>query len=164
MKFSSIKEFFYKLQSMCYAMLLLPLGILIVLYLVPGLLYSSFTIEDEQTVVLLLIIFPAVALLELTIVHLFLSARLDAISKLSGFGDRLDRYVPIAFIRTAAGVFLSIAMLVGLWLTGDSWFTGYAIAILAFIFLQRPTPENLCRQLKLKGNERELILRGELIN
>jgi len=163
MKFSSIKEFFYKLQSMCYALLLLPLGILIALYLVPSLWNYSMRIEEEQTVFLLRIAFPIIALVELTTVHLVARMKLKKISKLPSLGDRMDNYVPIAYLRTVSGVTLALLMLAGFYVTADTWFTGYTTAILLIIFLQRPTPTNLSRDLELKGNERELIMKGELV-
>lgn len=163
MKFSSIKEFFYKLQSMCYAFLLLPLGILIALYAVPQQLFIPFWIEDENVIQLLRIGFPIVALIELTTVHWVIRTKLKTISTLPSLGDRLDRYVPLAFIRTGSAVALSLLMLIGLFLTGDVWFTGYTVTILLIVFLQRPTPGTVSRHLQLRGNEKELILKGELV-
>jgi len=163
MKFSSIKEFFYKLQSMCYAFLLLPLGILIALYAVPQLLITPFWIEDEDTIQLLLTLFPLIALVELTTVHWAIGTKLKIISTMPSLGDRLDRYVPLAFIRTGSAVFVSLLMLTGVFLTGNLWFTGYTVMMLVIIFLQRPTPSSVSSQLQLKGNEKELIMKGELV-
>ena len=163
MKFSSIKEFFYKLQSMCYAFLLLPLGILIALYAIPQRIITPFWIEDEYTVFLLRVLFPVIAIVELTTVHWVIRAKLKTISTLPGLGDRLDKYVALAFLRTGSAVFVSLLMLIGLFLTGDVWFTGYAVTMLVIIFLQRPTPSGVSSQLQLRGNEKELILKGELV-
>jgi hypothetical protein len=163
MKFSSIKEFFYKLQSMCYAFLLLPLGLLIALYAVPQQLITPFWIEDTATISLLRILLPVIALIELTTVHWVIRTKLKTISTLPSLGDRLDKYVPLAFMRTLSAVFVSFLMLIGIFLTGDSWFTGYTIVMLLIIFFQRPTPAGVSNQLQLRGNEKELILKGELV-
>jgi hypothetical protein len=162
MKFSSIKEFFYKLQSMCYAFLLLPLGILIALYVVPQRLITPFRIEGEETLIMMRILLPVIALVELTTVHWVISSKLKTISVLPSLGDRLDKYVPLAFMRTLSALFVSFLMLIGIFLTGDSWFTGYTVVMLLIIFLQRPTPASVSSQLQLRGNEKELILKGEL--
>ena len=56
MEFSSIKEYFYRLQSRCYALLLLPLLLLIALYLLQRFASLTFTALDEDTVFILNIV------------------------------------------------------------------------------------------------------------
>jgi hypothetical protein len=163
MKFSSIKEFFYKLQSMCYAFLLLPLSVLIALSALPQRFITPFWIEDNYTIMLLRVIFPLLALIELTTVHWVIRTKLKIILTLPSLGDRLDKYVPLAYLRTGSAVGVALVMLLGLFLTGDVWFTGYTVVMLIIIFWQRPTPESVSRQLQLRGNEKELILKGELV-
>jgi len=161
MKFSSIKEYFYRLQSVCYALLLLPLGLLIVVYFTKS-QSESFIVEDEQYVLVLKILFTVIAIAELTIVHLFLKSKFKQIMVLPSLGDRLDKFVSISFIRTAVGITSSLIMLLGFFLTGNNWFIALILIILCIVFFQRPTPSRLCQELQLKGSEKELILNGEL--
>ncbi len=163
MKFSSIKEYFYKLQSMCYALSLFPLAAMIALYAVPEALSAPFIIADAETVYWLQLVLPVVALIELTTVHWVIRVKLNKIIPMPSLGDRLDQFVPLAFIRTVTAVVASLLMLVALFLTGNIWFTGYAVALLLIVFLQRPTPTAVVSQLQLRGNEKELILKGELV-
>jgi hypothetical protein len=163
MKFSSIKEFFYKLQSRCYALLLLPLAIVIAFYLAPQIAADLFIITDQEMLLLLKIIFPIIAIIELTTVHLVIRSKLKKIVIIPGLGDRLDAYVPLTMIRNTTGIFVSMIMLTGLYLTSDILFTGYTIVMLLIVFIQRPTPAGVVRHLELRGSEKELILKGELV-
>lgn len=163
MKFSSIKEYFYKLQSMCYACMLLPLAVMILLYAIPRALSSGFFMNDKELIQWLLIAFPVFVLIELTTVHWVIHILLKRMITMPGMGDRLDKYVSVVVIRTATGVMMSLLMLLGLYSTGDVFFTGYAVAMLGIVFLQRPTPAGVVSDLKLRGSEKELILKGELV-
>lgn len=161
MKFSSIKEYFYKLQSRCYALLLLPLALIIAFYVISRTGENLFQF-DEHLKILLLILFPSIALIELTTVHLVLRRRLKQMRKIPGLGDKLDRYVSISSTATAASISASLLMLVGLFLTGDELFTVFFFVCVGLVYLQRPTPLYFSKQLQLKGDERELILKGKL--
>jgi hypothetical protein len=161
MKFSSIKEYFYKLQSRCYALLLLPIALMIGFYLINRTRENLIDLDDTFRM-LLRILFPSIAIIELTTVHLVLRGRLKQIRKLQGLGERLDKFVPISSLTTAASISASLLMLVGLFLTGDELFTVLFLLCIALVYLQRPTPVYFIRQLQLKGDERQLILKGKL--
>ena len=163
MNFSSIKEYFYRLQSRCYALLLLPVLLLIAIYAMQRFTSLSFTTEDTELVFVLKIVLPAMALLELTSVHLVAFLKLKKIRKLRGMGERLDAYAILVTMKMIAGDVASVMMLAGLILTGEELFIGFFMLCLIFILFQRPTPARLSRQLQLKGDEKELILKGELV-
>ncbi|PZR38002.1 MAG: hypothetical protein DI538_10790 [Azospira oryzae] len=163
MKFSSIKEYFYRLQSRCYALLLLPLVLLITQYLFQRFAHLNLVLLDEEIVFYLKIIVPFVAVLELTSVHLVVYLKLKSIRQMKGMGDRLDRYASLATLKMSIGVSSSVIVLVGFMLTAEEWFIGFFMICLLYILLQRPTPKRLSGQLQLKGDERELILKGELV-
>ena len=163
MNFSSIKEYFYRLQSRCYALLLLPVLLLIALYAMQRFTSLRFTILNDDLIFLVQIALPAIALLELTSVHLVAFLKLKKIRKLRGMGERLDAYAILVTMKMIAGDVASVMMLAGLILTGEELFIGFFMLCLIFILLQRATPARLSRQLQLKGDEKELILKGELV-
>jgi hypothetical protein len=161
MKFSSIKEYFYKLQSRCYAWLLLPLALVITFYVINRSGENIFHF-DESFVFFLRVVITSIALIELTTVHLVLRTKLKQLRKVQGLGDRLDQFVAISSLRTFASISASLLMLIGLFLSGDEYFTGFFFACIALVYIQRPTPMYFTRQLALKGDERQLILKGKL--
>jgi hypothetical protein len=163
MKFSSIKEYFYKLQSRCYALLLLSLCFMIGFYLIKHFIITDFKIQDEETKFLVRIILPMIGLVELTSVHLLTLFQFQKVRKIPSLGDRLDQCATLATIRMAVGVTTCLIMIVGLALTESEMFVALFALCLLFIFLQRLNPDKICNQLQLKGDERQLILKGELI-
>ena len=163
MNFSSIKEYFYRLQSRCYALVLLPVMLLITIYAMQRFANLIFTTEEADLAFVLKIALPVVAILKLTSVHLVTYFKLKKMRKLKGMGERLDQYASLVTLKMIAGVFASFFMLVGLALTADQLFIAFFLLSLLYILVQRPTPSRLSRQLKLKGDERELILKGELV-
>lgn len=163
MNFSSVKEYFYRLQSRCYALLLLPLLLLIALYTLQRFAGLTLAVQDEETVLILNIVFPVAVILELTSVHLVAYLKIKKIRQMKGMGDRLDGYASLITLKMMIGVSSSVIVLAGLVLTEEELFIGYFVVCLLFILFQRPTPKQLSNQLQLKGDERELILKGELI-
>ena len=162
MNFSSIKEYFYRLQSRCYALVLLSVMLLIAIYAAQRFANLIFTTNDVQLIFVLKIALPVLAVLELTSVHLVAYLKLKKTRKLKGMGERLDEYASLLTLKMIAGVSASFFMLAGLAFTADQLFiVFFALALLSILF-QRPTPSRLSKQLKLKGDERELILKGEL--
>jgi hypothetical protein len=161
MKFSSIKEYFYKLQSRCYAWLLLPLALVIAFYLINRSGENLFRFNESFKIILRVMV-TSIALIELTTVHLVLKAKLKQLRKIQGLGDRLDKFVAISSLRTFASISASLLMLIGLFLTGDEFFTACFFICIALVYIQRPTPLYFTKQLALKGDERELILKGKL--
>lgn len=163
MNFSSIKEYFYHLQSRCYALLLLPLCFIIVYYALLIFTPIRFLLDKEEAIFLIRFVFPFLALLELTSVYLLTVLQLRKVKKMPGMGDRLDKYAAVITARMAAGVFTCFLMVVGFALTDEKLFLLFFTIGLLFIFFQRPTPERVAAQLQLKGDERELIIKGELV-
>lgn len=163
MNFSSVKEYFYRLHSRCYALLLLPLVLLIALYALQRFAGLTLAVPDEETLFILNIVLPVVVVLELTSVHLVAYLKMKNIRQMKGMGDRLDSYASLITIKMIIGVSSSVIVLAGLMLTEEELFIGYFVVCLAFILFQRPTPKRLSNQLQLKGDERELILKGELV-
>jgi len=163
MNFSSIKEYFYRLQSRCYALLLFPVMLLIAIYAVQRFANLSFTSEDAELVLVLKIALPAFAVLELTSVHLVAHLKLKKMRKLKGMGERLDQYAALTTLKMIAGVSASFIVSAGLVFTTDQLFIVFYVLSLLYILFQRPTPWRLSKQLQLKGDERELIIKGELV-
>ncbi len=162
MNFSSIKEYFYKLYNFGMMMMLMPLVMFLFIYY---LLLSGWVapiIQDESAMDTLLIAFPTIALATLTIVHLAGAKKFKFISTQVGLSKKLDLYFPIVKMKTRAALSLSLMMAVGLFFTGHEWFSIYFTVIVFWFLLQWPTPRKLCHNLKLKGDEREMVIsKGE---
>lgn len=158
MKFSSIKEYFYKLYNVCYLATLIPLGAFIYLYLkLQDGNVNAFIQDAQQVLIIQIVAFLFVALI-LTIVHLVTKKKLKTLSRELSLGNRMDRYFYLALNRIGTGAFTSLMMGGGLMATGSEVFSIFFLAILLWMALQWPTPKKLCVELSLKGDEREMVL------
>jgi hypothetical protein len=159
MKYNSIREYFYKLHSVLYAFVLLPLLCFAALYwwMSEGELEGPFH-RDENMNQILLAALGGLVLME-WIISTFLFVRgLRMARKLTSLGDRLDRYYAFTLVRFAVIMTSSLALAVGFYLTENQWFTMIAGGSLLMLLAFWPGPAKVCRDLKLKGDERTLVL------
>lgn len=158
MEFNSIKEYFYKLYNVCYAVTLFPLGLFIYLYLELQVGKINSLIQDNGQILISQIALFALGLLLLTSVHLVVKRKLQTVSKELSLGNKMDRYYGLSLGRMITGVFVSALAAAGLYLTGSEVFSIYFLLVLLWMAYQWPSPKKLCAELKLKGDEREMIL------
>jgi hypothetical protein len=110
----------------------------------------------------ILLIFPLLSILTLTIVHLVTAKKFKVLTAEPSLGIRLEKYFSIAFLRIVGLVQASLLMAIGLFLTGSEYFTIYFSALLIWLFFIWPTPKRVCKDLKLKGDESKMVLtKGE---
>jgi len=158
MNFSSIKEYFYKLTNRCYLLVLLPLLTFVYLYFQLQAKKIIPIVNNDRLVIFLLIGCAIAAVLNLTTVHLLARKRLLRYSSEVGLGNKLDRYYEIIVLRVGAGSASSLLMAVGLLLTGHEFFSLLFMLILIWIFFQWPSSKKACNDLRLKGDEYEMVL------
>jgi hypothetical protein len=158
MNFSSLKEYFYKLTNRCYLLVLLPLLIFIFLYFQLQSKKIIPLVQNEQDVISILIGCAIACALNLTTVHWLARKRLTLYATETGLGNKLDRYAEIIMLKMGGGSASSLLMAVGLLLTGHEFFSLLFILILIWILLQWPSSKKACKDLRLKGDEYEMVL------
>lgn len=158
MEFSSIKEYFYKLYNVCYALTLIPLGIFIYLYLKLQVGEIKSIVQDPDQLMMIQILFFIIIALILTSVHLVVSKRLKVLSKEFSLGARMDGYFKIALLRVSVGVFISLIAGAGLYFSASEVFSVFFLIVLLWMAYFWPSPRKMCQELSLKGDEREMIL------
>lgn len=158
MNFSSIKEYFYKLTNRCYLLVLLPLLTFVYLYFQLQSKKIMPMVQHEESVIFMLIGFAIACAINLTTVHLLSKKRLSLYAKETGLGNKLDRYAEIITLRMGGGSASSLLMAVGLLLTGHEFFSLLFMLILIWILFQWPSSKKACKELRLKGDEYEMVL------
>jgi hypothetical protein len=158
----TLKEYFYKLYNRGMVMMLLPIAEFLAIYY---LILSGFLpaiVDEEIAVKILLILIPIIVLVVLTIVQLETSKRLKKIADEPGLGRKLDLYFPVAKRKINSLVMVSFFLAIGFFLTSDERFSIYFGVIILWCFWQWPSPYKVSRDLKLKGDEREMVItKGE---
>ena len=158
MNFISLREYFYKLANRCYLLVLLPLSVFIYIYYqLLSRKIESLT-QDELLVTDILAAAVGLSLINLTTVHWLSKRRLKKYAAEIGLGHKLDRYLEIIMLRIGACSASSLLMAIGLLITGSEWFAVVFIVILFWVLLQWPSSRKACRDLRLKGDEYEMVL------
>ncbi|NOS56338.1 MAG: hypothetical protein HOP37_08800 [Cyclobacteriaceae bacterium] len=162
MNYSSLREFFYKLYNICLLMMFLPIGTFLVIYYLLLTNQISPSIQSEQVEQIILIVFPILAVLDLTIVHLVVRRKFSLLNREISLGVRLEKYFSVAVIRLSAIVATSLFMAAGLFLTGSEWFAIFFLVLVIWLAFQWPTPRRVSKDLKLRGDEEQMVLtKGE---
>jgi hypothetical protein len=153
MKFASVEEYFYKLQNVLYVLLLIPL--LSFIYLFAGHFERFIQLDDKQPIVIGLLAF--IAVVDWIIITLLFRSMVNKISKLVGLNLKLERYYSATLIRYSVSVASCLILALGFYITDSSIFIGlFGMAIISF-FVTWPRPAKVCNDLRLKGDEREMV-------
>ena len=156
MNFFSVKEFFYKLNTIGFILLLLPLVVFVFLHFYT-LATSPAIVDTDQLAVLFLVLCSMVAIV-LTIVHLLWRERMKRLKGLNELARKMDGYFVLFVLRNGAYAAGSLVMSAGFYLTGSVYFTGAFLFLLLALVIQWPRPVNFCNAFGLRGPERDLVL------
>jgi hypothetical protein len=142
--------------------LLIPMGVFLLIYYLSlsGLVLPY--IQEEWLVDFLRYTYLGLIVVTLTIVHLVMFKRLKQNAQAVGLGKKLDLYYLIVEIRMKTILVISLFLATGFFFTGHEWFTIYFGGMMIWFISQWPTPRNVSRQLKLRGDERTMVItKGE---
>jgi len=158
MNFSSLKEYFYRLYNACLLRLLFAMGVFLLIYYLSLSGSISPYIWDESLVDFLRFTYLALILITLTIVHLEIYKRLKHHSQVVGLGKKLDLYYLVVQTRMKTILVISLFLAAGFFFTGHESFTLYFGGMIGWFLFQWPTPKTVSRQLKLRGDERTMVI------
>lgn len=162
MKFNSLKEYFYRLNSVGYQALMVPL-ILFIFYYAQSFFYEPrLMVPDPNLQRYILVGLVIVGLVILTLVQWVTVRKANQLVKQVSLGLRLEQLGGVLINRMIWQSVVTLLMPLGQVITGHFAFTiGFGVGLVGY-FLFWPTPERICRLLKLKGDERQLVIsRGE---
>jgi cytochrome c oxidase subunit IV len=159
MKYSSIREYFYKMHSLLYAIILLPLLMFVMLYWLmnEGKLEGQFYANDEMKQWLLLV-FSGVVFLDWIAAVIVFNRGINATRKIVSLGERLDKYYRYTLIRFLVVMMGALLLAAGFYLTEDQRFTLVGGVSIVLVLVFWPFPAKVCKDLQLKGDERTLVL------
>lgn len=134
---------------------------LLVYYLSLSGLISPY-IQEQDLIDFLRYTYLVLTLITLTIVHLEISKRLKSHVEVLGLGNKLDLYYIVVRLKMKTFLGISFFLASGLLFTDHEWFSIYFGAILGWFVVQWPTTRKVCNQLKLRGDERQMVMtKGE---
>ncbi len=159
MKYSSLREYFYKLHNLLFAIILLPFLVFVVLYwqLQQGNIEGPFRFNELYSKVLLGL-FSLIVFIDGIVAGVLYSKGIKAVQKLGSLGGKLDRFFSLTLLRFTLVISGSLTFAIGFYLTENQFFTVFFGLNIGALLLLWPTPAKVCDDLKLKGDERTIVL------
>ncbi len=162
MKFNSVKEYFYKLNTTGYQLMMLPLIPFILHYAQSIVKLPGLILFNEQISGTLFLPVCGLGLITLTTVQIMTKKKANVIAKEVGLGIKLEKLGTLLTLKMVALSIMVLLMPLALLFSGNEYFNiSFGVFVLWFFF-QWPTPGRVSRLLKLRGDEREMVItRGD---
>lgn len=162
MKFNSVKEFFYKLTNSGYQTMMLPLIFFTIYFGQNGFGLLKPFLSNETLVNAVFYLIAASSMFSLTTVQVIFFKRYFLISNLVGLGLKLENYGDEAIRKMRWIATTATLAPLGLFATGDNRLVFVFAGVFVWFFLQWPSPVRVATQLRLRGDERKMVVtRGE---
>jgi len=159
MNFLSVKEFFYKINTIGFILLLM--SVLVFVFLHYFTLDRFPDIYETQAQIVLLEVLVAVAVVGLTSVHWLCRIRMQRLRSQAELAKKMDGYFVLVVIRHGAYVVASMIMAAGYYLTHSAYFTGSFIVMVLVLLAQWPGPARFCLAFRLRGPDRDLVMHNQ---
>ncbi len=156
MKFLSIKEYFYKLNTIGFILLLMPMVLFIFLYF--RLISHPPIITDKSHVLMLAGSMLGIVAIALTSVHWSNASKIKRLKKVIELANKMDGYFVLSLMKMAVYCVCSLMMAAGLFLTGNSGFTAFFILLLLLVAFQWPSKDSFCKRMGLGRIERDMVM------
>jgi hypothetical protein len=150
MNFFTIAQYFNKLNSVLFLLMMMPLLGFIAIYFFPN---PSPAGPWDNTVIG---IFSLVTL-GWILAKIRFDKKIKSVRNAQGLGTKLDNYFEITIVRYSFLSAGSLLLALGLYLSDNDVFAVVYFAGLVLSALHWPTAGKACRDLKLKGDEREMV-------
>jgi hypothetical protein len=151
MSFISITQYFNKLQIVLLILLIVPLLVFIALYF-----FADGMARTSQTEYYYIIL-PTVVLLDCAISLAIFNKKIKSLRNQPGLGAKLEKYFDITVVRYCLLASASLVLAVGFYLTASDVFTALYVGALALSGFVWPTSRKVTEDLRLKGDEREMV-------
>ena len=152
MQFISITEYFYKLYSAILLITLPPITSFIALYLQPVELQKD--IEKEPKAFLL---FSTAVLLLWAAMLIFFNKKIKSLRIRQGLRQKLEKYFGLTIVRYLTFCLTGMVLASGFYVLRNDFFTYFFVVQLLLAAMLWPMPSKVSRDLKLKGDEREMV-------
>lgn len=156
MIFFSIREFFYKLNTIGFILLLMPMVVFVLLY--SHAITADPIIVEAREQTELWVVFIFFILIDLTIVHLLWVVGIRKMKGLNELATKMDRYFVLVLVRNGGYATGCLIMALGFFLTQSAYFTGMFLLIMLTVSFQWPTASRFARQLGLRGADLDMVL------
>jgi hypothetical protein len=152
MEFTSINEYFYKFYSLLLSTMLLPILGFIGLYVrTATILHEPNLGSDQFLITSTAIIFVWVAL------FFFFNKKIKSVRIAQGLRQKLEKYFSLTIVRYIVFSLCALVLLAMFYVSNNDLFTLIFIIQLVVSGIVWPTSSKASDDLKLRGDEREMV-------
>ncbi len=156
MKFLSIKEYFYKLNTIGFILLLLPIVVFIFLYY--WTVHHPPLFASHEDMIIILSVLLTLLLVELMVFHLWWGKKIKRLKNVNELAKKMEGYFTLTLLKMSVYCSCSVLISAGFFLTANSGFTAVFVVVVMATAVQWPTPASFCRHLALGKNERDMMI------
>jgi len=149
MNFLTIGQYFNKLQSAILFLLIMPLLLFAALHV----LVSEAPDDARKEYYLIM----AAALLDWLAAMIIFNKKIKSVRNQQGLGAKLDKYFNLTIVRYGILTSASLLLAAGWYLSRIDLFTWLYLGGLALSAILWPSPAKVSRDLRLRGDEREMV-------
>lgn len=162
MKFGTVREYFSKLYTMGFQLMMLPLILFIVYYAQWIIKMPELLKFDQETSGTLFLVMGCLCIIVLIVVQFTTKKQANKIAREVGLGIKLEKMGTVLKVKMAALSTMILLMPLMLLFTDEYYFAISFGALSLWYFLQWPTPGRVSRLLKLRGDEKTMVItRGD---
>jgi len=149
MNFITIGQYFNKLHSAIFLLLIVPLLLFATLHLMVSGAPPDAGIANY--------IIMAAALLDWLMAVVIFNKKIKSVRHQQGLGAKLDRYFQLTIVRYSILTSASLLLAAGWYVSRDDVFTWMYLGGLVLSAILWPTAPRVAGDLKLRGDEREMV-------
>ncbi len=159
MNFLSTKEFFYKLNTIGFILLLTP--VIVFLYLHAAVLKSIPAVHEPAQLNVMLAVFSFLVIAGLTSVNFYWRFRINKLRAEVELAKKMEGYFILVALRNGTYAVGLLLLGAGYYFTHSIYFFGLFMVVVLLLIAQWPGPARFCMAFQLKGPERDLVLHNE---
>ncbi len=156
--FNSAGEFYNKLNLFFHLLIAGPLLVFVFLYLESNAGDGRELLVQGEMATVLRYSLPMIIILSAAMSFVMFKRSLQVARNEVGLQNKLSHYFRYSFVKYGMIEFSSIAAVLGLYLTDELIYTVLYVALLMLLSVSRPTVYRICRELKLDGKEKDIVL------
>jgi hypothetical protein len=153
-----MNNYFNKLNLVFHAIVGIPLALFVFLYLEIEKGGRQGLIEGSPTADMLSYVLPTISIVLAGVAFMMYRSNLLTIRTHPDFKTRLDEYSSALIKKYSMIEISSIIAIVGIYLTANVIYIAVYLLLLLYLSLHRPTNYRIVRDLKLKGEEKDMVL------
>lgn len=162
MKFGTVREYFSKLYTMGFQLMMIPLILIIVYYAQWIIKIPELVKFNKEVSNALLFIMGCLNVIVVIVVQILTQKRTNQIANEVGLGIKLEKAGSVLKTKMATLSTMILLMPLLLLFTDENYFAIGFVVLSLWYFLQWPTPGRVSRLLKLKGDEKAMVIsRGD---